>query len=93
MTAYRVPPGTQLLTVTGDTCRHCDAEIDHFLVQLLPSDTPAREMSILAVPWCDACSPAVVHDEASDRPLPKKPPLQPMTWFERLIARWMFAHE
>ena len=83
----------QLLPVTGDTCRRCEAEIDHFLIQLLPSDNPNRHMSVLAVPWCDACSPAVMHDEAHELPKPKKAPLPPKTWLEALMARWLFAHE
>ena len=81
----------QLLQVTGDTCRRCEAAIDHFLIQLLPSDTPERSLSVLAVPWCEACSPAVVHDEAYERPQPKKAPLPKRTWLEALMARWLFA--
>ena len=90
---YRVPEGHQLLPIAGETCRACDAPPTYLLVKPIDPDKwlTTREMSLIAVPWCDACSPAAMWDEASEvRPQPTR---RDLTWLERLMARWLFAHE
>ena len=71
----------------------CGQPLTHYVVVPQHADrwVERRAMSVMATPYCTACSPAVDHAQASVPPVTPLDLPPTVTWLERWARRWLLA--